>query len=142
MKRYILAFSVLLLAAMLCPAQQSKIVVRFVDGRNGHPISDKNVNVWLGSDFSLKDPDAKDEIELDAAGVQPRTLRVMPDLRLDCRSANGHSPPGDRITYSLDEILSKGIVGANVCGKTTASPTPGVLILFVRPTTSREKSIL
>jgi hypothetical protein len=142
MKSAAIGASVFLLATMLCAAQQSKVVVRFVDARNGHPISDSKVNVWLGKDFSLMDPDAKDEIALDAAAAQPRTLRVMPDMRLDCRSKNGHSPPGDQITYSLEEILSKGIVGVNVCGKATATPSPGVLILFVRPLTAYEKSML
>ncbi len=137
MKRSILTFSVFLLAAVLCPAQQSKIVIRLLNGKNGHPIGDASVNVWLGGEISasLMIPDAKDEIGLDLAGVEPRTLRVAPNMRFDCRSSNGHSPPGDQIPYSLDEILSKGIVGENVCGKAKASPTPGVLILFFRPMT-------
>jgi hypothetical protein len=144
MKRSILAFSILLLAAVLCPAQQSKIVIRLLNGKNGHPIGDSTVNVWLGNEISASQmiPDAKDEIGLDLAGVEPRTLRVAPNMRLDCRSTNGHSPPGDQIPYSLDEILSKGIVGENVCGKATASPTPGGLILFFRPMTFYERWML
>ena len=139
MKKLAVAFSAFLLAAMLCPAQQSNVIIRFINAKNGQPIADKQVNVWLGSDFSLHDLDAKDEISLDATSAAPRTLRVMPDLLLDCRSSNGHSPSGDKITYSLDDILTKGMVGANVCGKATASPTPGVLVLFVRPMTASEK---
>ncbi len=144
MRRSILACSILLLAAVLCPAQQSKIVIRLLNGKNGHPISDTSVNVWLGNEISasLMVPDAEDEIGLDLAGVEPRTIRVAPNMRLDCRSTNGHSPPGDQIPYSLDEILSKGIVGENVCGKATASPTPGVLILFFRPMTFYERWML
>ena len=142
MKRSILAFSILLLVSGLCPAQQTRIVIRLLNGKNGHPIRDASVNVWLGNNYSLPIPDSRDEIDLDAAGAEPRTLRVAPNMRLDCRSANGHSPPGDQIPYSLDEILSKGIVGENVCGKAAASPTPGVLILFFRPMTFHERWML
>jgi len=144
MKRSILAFSILLLATVLCAAQQSRIDIKLLNGKNGHPIGDSTVNVWLGNEISASQmiPDAKDEIGLDLAGVEPRTLRVAPNMRLDCRSTNGHSPPGDQIPYSLDEILSKGIVGENVCGKATASPTPGGLILFFRPMTFYERWML
>lgn len=142
MKRSILAFSILAIIAALCPAQQSKIVIRLLNAKNGHPLSDASVNVWLGNNYSLLVPDSKDEISVDATGADPRTMRVMPNMRLDCRSSNGHSPPGDKIPYSLDEIISKGIVGANVCGKAKASPTPGVLILFFRPMTFYERWIL
>jgi hypothetical protein len=51
MKRSILGISIVLLATMLCPAQQNKIVIRLLNGKNGHPISDTIVNVWLGNDF-------------------------------------------------------------------------------------------
>jgi hypothetical protein len=144
MKRSILALSAFLLVTALCPAQQNKIVIRLLNGKNGHPISDASVNVWLGNDTSAWPmvPDAKDEISVDLAGVEPRTIRVAPNMRLDCRSKNGHSPPGDEIPYSLDEILHKGIVGGNVCGKATAAPTPGVLILFFRPMTAYERWML
>ena len=106
MKRFILGISILLLATMLCPAQQSKIVVRLLNGKNGHPISDASVNVWLGTGISASPmvPDAKDEIGLDLAGVEPRTLRVAPNMRMDCRSSNGHSPPGEQIPYSLEPL--------------------------------------
>lgn len=142
MKRSILALSILAIIAAMCPAQQSKIVIRLLNAKNGHPISDASVNVWLGNNYSLLVPDSKDEIAVDAAGADPRTMRVMPNMRLDCRSANGHSPPGDKIPYSLHEIVSTGIVGANVCGKAKASPTPGVLILFFRPMTWYERWML
>jgi len=144
MKLSILALSTLLLITAPCPAQQNKVIVRMLDAKNGHPIRDASVNIWLGEDVSASQmiPDAKGEIDLDTAGVIPHTLRVEPNMLMDCRSANGHSPPGEQIPYSLDEILSKGIVGANVCGKATASPTPAVLVLFFRKMTFRERSVL
>jgi len=77
-----------------------------LNGKNGHPISDTSVNVWLRNDPSASQmiPNAKDDIGLDAAGVEPRTLRVAPNMRMDCRSSNGHSPPGEQIPYSLEPL--------------------------------------
>ena len=40
--------------------------------------------------------------------------------------------------YSVDDILERGIVTENVCGKTRAKPVPGVLTLYVRPRTWEE----
>jgi len=34
---------------------------------------------------------------------------------------------------STKQILQQGIVTANTCGKATASPTPGEVVIFVRP---------
>lgn len=41
--------------------------------------------------------------------------------------------------FSTKEILQHGIVGANTCGKATASSKPRELIIFVRPLTWWEK---
>jgi len=40
--------------------------------------------------------------------------------------------------FSTEEVLQHGVVTANNCGKATASPEPGQLILFVRPPTQME----
>jgi len=41
--------------------------------------------------------------------------------------------------FSTQEVLQHGVVSANTCGKVTASPQPGEVILFVRPRTFGEK---
>jgi hypothetical protein len=40
--------------------------------------------------------------------------------------------------FSTEEVLQHGVVTANTCGKATASPEPGQIILFVRLPTNRE----
>ena len=40
---------------------------------------------------------------------------------------------------STKEVLQKGFVSANTCGKVTRSPQPGQVLLFVRPRNFREK---
>jgi len=42
-------------------------------------------------------------------------------------------------TFSTAEVLQHGIVTANNCGKATASPQPGEIIIFVRHLTWWEK---
>jgi hypothetical protein len=41
--------------------------------------------------------------------------------------------------FSARQIVQQGIVTANTCGKFTASPEPGELIIFVRPLSWWEK---
>jgi len=38
-----------------------------------------------------------------------------------------------------NEVLQKGFVSANTCGKATASPQPGIVVLFVRPRNFHER---
>lgn len=40
--------------------------------------------------------------------------------------------------FSTEDILQHGVVTTNACGKATASPQPGILVLFVRLLTERE----
>jgi len=121
--------------------QGQQIVIRFVNGTNGKPIKDKGVNIWSGSaKLFWRDTDSKGRIILDIDSSQPRELGVGPDYVFDCRSSGDANINLARtLKYPLDEIVAKGIVGENLCGTVTASPTPGTLILFVRPRTSKEK---
>jgi len=140
MKTLSFIVAVLLAVTQLSHAQQpTKIVIRFVNGRDGKSIKDKKVNIWLGDQklFWL-DTDSKGQITLDVSSTQPRELAVMPNFLFDCR-AERDSIIGKSVKYPLDEILSKGIVGNNLCGTISMSPTPGVLVLFARPRTTKEK---
>jgi hypothetical protein len=121
--------------------QGQQVVIRFMNGTNGKPIRDRGVNIRIGSvKLFWRDTDSKGEIILNIAGAQPRELGVGPDYVFDCRSTRDSNILLVRtLKYSLDEIVSKGIVGENLCGTATASPAPGTLILFVRPRTSKEK---
>jgi hypothetical protein len=38
--------------------------------------------------------------------------------------------------FSTPQVLQHGVVTANTCGKATASPQPGEIIIFVRPLTN------
>jgi hypothetical protein len=126
----------------LYPAQKTpSVAIRFLNGKNGKPISDKQVTVQFGKGASLyRDADSKGEIVLDIPDGGPRELRVRPDDYFDCRFTHDQTgPAGLQLKYSLDEIISKGIVGENLCGNAHVLPTPGVLTLYLRPRTFIEK---
>lgn len=130
----------LLSLVVLSPAQQSnrKIVLQLLNGKNGKPIRDENINVWLGNVQSWPTADSQGEVMLDFSHAQPSEIRVMPNYRFDCRF-KADAMGGRSVKYSLNEIITKGIVGENLCGKISALPRPGVLTLFVRPRTFFEK---
>lgn len=124
------------------PAQKTPgVVIRFLNGKNGKPISDKQVTVVLGNGPAVyRDADSKGEILLEVPDTGPREVRVRPDDHFDCRFTRDQTGPGGlELKYSLDEIISKGVVGENLCGKQRALPTRGVLTLYLRPRTFIEK---
>jgi hypothetical protein len=139
MKLSHILLSALLFGVGLCPAQQTIITIRLFNGKNAKPITDRNFNIWLGnSNNLLHDTDSRGEIKLDVADVNPRKIRVLPDFRFDCRSKQDFGE-GQLNEYSLDEILTKGVVSKYLCGKATSLPQPSVLVIFVRPRTFIEK---
>jgi hypothetical protein len=132
---------VLLLLLPLCPAQETagssaKVIIRLLNGKTGKPIRRHDTaNVWLGDgDNQLLQTGPKGEITIDASNVRPSEIRFLPNTYFDCRfQRDGTS--GRYVKYSVEQIISKGIVGENSCGETHISPTPGVLVVYVRPRT-------
>jgi hypothetical protein len=119
----------------------TKVVLRILNGKTGWPIWAELPNVWLGGANSPIDPpprtDLRGEIKLEVPVVDLCELRFLPNWYADCRSF-GDQIVGGKLKYSVVEILANGIVAENVCGKKRAKPTPGVLILYVRPRTWQE----
>jgi len=114
-----------------------KIILRMLNGKSGKPIWRHDLtNVWLGDEksYSLHRTDSKGEIVIDFSNVEPFEIRILPSTYADCRF-RGDQTSARLVRYSLDEIVSKGVVGENLCGKARASPTPGVLVVYVRPRT-------
>lgn len=129
----------LFLLAALSGADQNnpRIVIRFLNGKNGKSISDRQVTIQFGSGAAnWLDANSSGEIVLEVPRMEARDIRVRPDHYFDCRFKHDQAgPAGLELKYLLDEILSKGIVGGNLCGKASAQPTPGVLTLYLRPRT-------
>jgi hypothetical protein len=134
---------VLTLATALCPAQDgamTRITLRYLNGKNGKLMRDEHTNVWTpdSKPFSRLPGSNGRDLILDFTQPRPPEVGVMPNYLFDCRFKRDEMG-GRNVKYSLDEIVTHGIVGVNFCGKITVPPTPGVLILFVRPRTFRER---
>jgi hypothetical protein len=162
------AFFLLLLSAAPWSkgAQAQTIRIKLLNGRNGRPVVHACVNVgldhldlghmlaiptnedgvaqfrftqldsevntqdhWKGcGDFGVINPVVKysDAIGINAGYVLCETRRADYSW-LAVRK------------FSTVEVLQHGVVTANTCGKTTASPQSGEVIIFVRPLTWWEK---
>jgi hypothetical protein len=118
----------------------SKVILRLLNGKNGKRLRNEYPSVWLGCASSINPKtDANGEIALDASQVQPRTIRVLGNDYVDCRPRGSNKLAPTNVSYSLDEIIAKGIVTENNCGKYCVDPIPGVLVLFLCPKTLSEK---
>jgi len=119
---------------------QNSLKILFLDGRSGKPIARESLLIITGtranphqrSGHVATDKDGYGIFPL-AAGVEGLSLRVFPEGLSLCY--------GDPNTRNLDikEIEVKGLVTPNDCGKKTSAPVPGVLVVFGRPSTWREK---
>jgi len=150
------------LGSVLCA---QTIEIRLVNGRNGDPMSDTCVNVWVGTERKaamaiptdekgvarLRVTDKDGEIDIhnrwngcgDFGMVNP-VVKYNDSLRINAGYVSCQSRASDHswlaITdLSTKEVLQHGVVTANTCGKATASPKPGELIIFVRPLSWWEK---
>jgi len=146
MKRYLPIFSVI--ACWLCAAQQqppsvqadATIIIRLLNGKTGKPAKNSVINVWLeDAQIAASNPttDSNGEIRLRIADAESKTVRFLPGDSVDCRYRKGQL--FEPVKFPMQEILSHGIVAPNLCGKATAKPTPGVLVIFVRNLTFMEK---
>ncbi|HEY6846756.1 MAG TPA: hypothetical protein VI320_11125 [Terracidiphilus sp.] len=154
----------LVMPAMSLAAQTLEI--KLVDGRNGRPMvgTSAYVNIWVGGE--RKEAIA---IPMDDHGVARLQLTLNPNevnvpnstghgtivanhpvvqydesFRINvpyvvCGSGDGDRSPLGLKNFSTKEVLDHGYASANTCGKVTATPQPGQVVLFVRPLTFMEK---
>ncbi len=153
----------LVMSAMSLAAQTLEI--KLVDGRNGRPMvgTSAYVNVWVGGE--RKEAIA---IPTDDNGIARLQLTLNPNeenipistghgtivekhpvvkydesFRINAPyvlcGAEGNRSWLDLKSFSTKEVLEHGYASGNTCGKVTATPQPGQVILFVRPLTFWEK---
>jgi len=141
------------------------IEIKLVDGRSGHPMSDTCVNVWVGTErktamaiptdesgiarLRLTDKDDEADIhnrskDCGEFGVVNPVVKYDGSIRINAGYVLCQSRAPDQswlavTDFSTERILERGVVTANTCGKATASPKPGAVIIFVRPLTLWEK---
>ena len=140
--------------------------IKLVDGRNGRPMVGKTsyVNIWVGQ--QRKEAIAIPADEKGIARIQLTTNReevnipdskdgrsiivehpvVMYDefLRMNvpyasCAAKESNFSWLKSETFSAKDVLNRGYVSPNKCGRSADSPHPGQIVLFARPLTWWEK---
>lgn len=155
----ILRLLLLLTFSSAFPLSAQTIEVKLIDGRNGHPIANSCVNVWVGNEqkdalaiptdndgvarLRLTDSDAEINTQnrwkqCGAFGVINPVVRFESSVTINA----GYvlcQPQGTEYSwlalknFPTEQILADGVVTPNACGKHTARREPGELIVFVRP---------
>jgi hypothetical protein len=158
-----LAFLVLSASGTLLYAQT--IEIKLVNGRNGRPLPRTCVNVWVGSErkdamgiptdengvakLRLTDKDSEVDVRRDWKvcgnfGVIDPVVKYNDSIRINVSYVlcQPHTPDYSWLsltTFSMERLIQRGIVTANSCGKATASPKSGELVIFARPLSFWEK---
>lgn len=118
------------------------IAVQMLDGRNGKPIPNQRILVFVGgsSDAAKSHAEHTDlTTDKDGRGTlrvypnQTQSIQVWADGRVLC-----YPDPNQR-SFGIDTIVSIGIVTPNSCSGVMKDPAPGHLIIFVRPARFMEK---
>jgi hypothetical protein len=150
--------------AMSLAAQTLEI--KLVDGRNGRPMvgTSAYVNVWVGGErkeaIAIPTDDNgvarlqltlnPNEVNIPISTGHGTIVEKHPVVKYDesfrinapyvlCGSGEGNRSSLELKNFSTKEVLEHGYASGNTCGKVTATPQPGQVILFVRPLTFLEK---
>lgn len=141
------------------------IEVKLIDGRNGHPIENTCVNVWVGNEqkdalaiptdkngiarLRLTDNDAEVNTQdrwkgCGEFGVINPVVKYEGSVSVNAGYVLCQPQATDYSWLAVKDIptkqlVRKGVVTANTCGKPIASPRPGELVIFVRPLSFWEK---
>ena len=159
----LLVFSLVSASGTLLYAQT--IGIKIVNGRNGSPLSGKCVNVWVGHErkealaiptdsngvatlrLTHKDSEVDVHNQWKACGyfgVKDPVVKYSDSLEINvgyvrCQTQTADYSWLSQTEFSMEQVIDHGVVTPNSCGKATASPKPGEVILFVRPLTWWEK---
>lgn len=111
------------------------ITIKVLNGKSGKPVWRESPNVYIGDSIQNVNPrtDRHGQAKL-RIPANAETIKISPNWGHECRPVT--TPP----SYSVAEILQKGIVAQNSCGVATVSPMPGVLVFYERPSTWRERA--
>lgn len=158
-------FMVVLAGSLGMGVRAQTIRIKLVNGKNGHPMTGACVNVWVGMEqkgamaiptdkdgiASVRLTDRASAINAQSFGTSCRGLGLINPVVKYADSIRVNAgyvlcvPHGTNYSwlaiqkFSTKEVLQSGVVTPNVCGKATALPEPGEVILFVRPLNLWEK---
>lgn len=135
-------FASLVLFGTLAHAQDTKLTLVAIDGRNGKPLPSQRLVVFAGEsqeDVQLHKQSLDATTDRNGWAVLPITqtkmhwIQVFADYRTLCQAEP------NRLSFNVTEIVSSGLTTPNTCGSIRRVATAGQLVVFARPATLREK---
>lgn len=139
--RKLIVLTLLLMVSVMLWAQDDRIIVQAVDGRNGKPIANAHLLIFSGQtpeDVRLE----KNSFDLvtDVGGLatltftqKPKWIQVFVDDRVLCQTEpNGKS-------FNVGEIISTGLKTPNTCDSLNKEAIVGHFVVFARPAHFLEK---
>jgi len=118
------------------------IALQVLDGRSGKPLAGQHVLVFTGlSSNGVKTHAAHTDVTTDKDGAgtvtiypaETQWLQVFVSGRVLC-----YTDP-NQISFSISEIVSKGLLTPNNCSALSHEASPGHFIVFARPARFMEK---
>jgi hypothetical protein len=120
-------------------ALQAQVIrIKVVNGKNGKPVA--NLDIMFNTEIPAWSPyslftDRNGEVAVKVGSftkmvVFTPSMKYRPCLK---PTIKGHAPSTP--SYSVADILSKGISMENSCGKRRVDAAPGEIVYFVRPWT-------
>lgn len=161
-----LRFLALLVLSSSDPLLYAQTVeIKLVNGRNGIPLAGACVNVWVGNEGkdAMAIPTDKNGVarlrltdehgEVDTSrhwkdcgdfGVIDPVVRYGNSIRINsgyvlCQPRTTDYSWLASTNFSTEQLIQHGTVTPNSCGKATASPKRGEVVIFVRPLSWWEK---
>ncbi len=131
-----------LLASVMVWAQENRIVVQAVDGRNGKPIANSRLLIFSGETTEdVKQHRNHSDLVTDAGGLATLTfssaevkwIQIFVDGSVLCQTE-----PNSK-SFSVGEIMSTGLKTPNTCNSLATEAAPGHFLVFARPAHFMEK---
>jgi hypothetical protein len=125
--------------ASIVPCEAQTITIRLLDAKSGKPLVDKNITVTWNNSFHIdgvvvrigKDGSGKIDVPASAKsfsldegpkdGKEPYRIAY-----LDCNVKESSNP----WPIVISDVLQRGVVPGNNCGKSKAQPKPGEVIFW------------
>jgi len=129
-----------LLLSVWCPAVAAEdvtITIRLVNGRNGKPITDENLNVFLNGSGFTNNYKADKDGTIRLAVDRNATVSFAGNIEVTCHPY----PPSERQMrwFRVSEILDHGISDQNLCSKKIRTEArAGEFVFYERPRTFLE----
>jgi hypothetical protein len=83
--------------------------------------------------------DRNGEVVLTIGASQAKDVEVwLTNFYIDCETYED----GQNARFSLDEIIAKGLVAENRCGGNRSNSLPGLLVVYKRKMTRKERHLL